>query len=393
MKSEDIELLSNEKIPESVRLIIADNLLSSTERDATIKANLAQIELDRERIKLDRKKAVWNMPIVAAVAGLLTLSATFVFDKLTGEADTDNTITLEQVRQELKDSETRLAQQLEVDTTQTVAELEARTREREFQYEIVRSQLAKEGQTDSERAAVLLFLVRAGILNTLNRDALIDMAESQINTPDQVIVPSLAVGEDSIRCPLSTLSVIENRLPIPDDLDVETSVGDLLLQTALQELNRGTHEVCSSARIGEYWNSINRDYGELFGGVAWSSAFLSWVIEQSGNVYDLELSAASIDIWRSALEKDSSGEVDITFIPLDVTPERGDIIFFTRSSETIDMETLRTATFGEKIRTHSGIVYSIFGDRIIYISGNLQNMVNQTSVQISDERIIGYIRH
>lgn len=191
MKQKDVELLSNEAIPEAVRSAIADRLLGSADKKI-------DRELELQRIAADRQKLLWNTPVVAAVAGLLTLSATFFFERLSGQDETTNTITLEEVRQELRASEARLRQELEEDTAETVATLEANAREREFQYEIVKSELTNTEKTNAERAAVLLFLARAGVLTTLNQDALIAMAEEQTANPDAEIIPRLT-PRDSAR--------------------------------------------------------------------------------------------------------------------------------------------------------------------------------------------------
>ena len=76
-------------------------------------------------------------------------------------------------RQELRASEARLWQELDQDTAETVARLEATAHEREFRYEIVRSELTNTEKTNAESAAALLFLARAGVLTTLDQEALI----------------------------------------------------------------------------------------------------------------------------------------------------------------------------------------------------------------------------
>jgi hypothetical protein len=184
MDTNDLDVLTNEAVPESIRVAIAQSIFAS-------EGAKAEHELKVRQLELERRKFVWNTPLVAALAGLLTLSATFVFNRISGQDATKNTITMDQVRQELKDSEARLKQQLETETTKTVAEIQAQAKEREFQYDIVRSELTNTKKTNAERAAVLLFLVKAGVLNTLDRDQLQAMAEEQIENPDKDIIPQL----------------------------------------------------------------------------------------------------------------------------------------------------------------------------------------------------------
>ncbi len=183
----DIDILSNKEIPEAVRTKIAEVVLISEQRNS-------DRDLERDKLEVEKRKFIWNTPFVAALAGLLTLSATFIFDRMTAKDDTKNTITLEQVRNELQESVSRLKQELELDTSESLARLEAQAKEREFQYEIVRSELNNDGKTNAERAAVLLFLARAGVLNALDAEALQAMAEEQKDNPEQNIIPQLSSG-------------------------------------------------------------------------------------------------------------------------------------------------------------------------------------------------------
>lgn len=191
MRAKDVELLSKKDIPESVRAVIAKQILSASDRTAAR-------EIEADRLEYEKQKFFWNTPFVAALAGLVTLTATFAFNLVSARDDTTNTITLEEVQYEFQQSEARLKQELDTASTENLARLEAEAKEREFQYEIVRSELEKEGKTNAERAAVLLFLVRAGVLNALDRDELTLMAKLQQENPDQNIIPQLSssvVGE------------------------------------------------------------------------------------------------------------------------------------------------------------------------------------------------------
>jgi peptidoglycan hydrolase-like protein with peptidoglycan-binding domain len=192
VKPDEIELLSNANIPEVVRAKIAEQLLSSQERSA-------DRELETKRLKADRVKFLWNTPLVAALAGLLTLSATFIFNRITAKDTATNTITLEQIRAAIQQGEDRLKQELEENKNESLAKLEAQAKEREFEYEIVRSELTNSTKNNQDRAAVLLFLVKAGVLTTLKADALKEMAEAQIQTPGATIIPTLASSSPESR--------------------------------------------------------------------------------------------------------------------------------------------------------------------------------------------------
>ena len=193
MKPNLLNLLKDTNIPEAIRAEIAKQSF------ITENAKLSQA-LEIEKLEAEKRKSFLNAPFIAALAGLLTLSATFIFDTLTGQNDTSNTITLEQHRQELKDAESR-----------TVANLEAQAKEREFQYEIVKSELADASKTNAQRADVLLFLAKAGILNSLNTDELIQMAEKQRDNPNENIIPSFGGNNDA-----RSAGILADRVSVED---------------------------------------------------------------------------------------------------------------------------------------------------------------------------------
>lgn len=190
MDDEKLNLLTNQEIPTEVRQVLAETLFSREERRE-------QLRLDTDKLAAENRRFYWNTPLVAAVAGLITLSATFVFDSFTSDKTTENTITLEQVRKELELSEARLKQELDAASEENLARLEAQAKEREFQYEIVRSELTNDQKSNAERASVLLFLVRAGVLSSLNEEQLSAMAEEQRQNPTETIIPSLTAPREN----------------------------------------------------------------------------------------------------------------------------------------------------------------------------------------------------
>jgi hypothetical protein len=181
-------ILENERIPESVRQLFAERLLSADDRRQAH-------ELETRRLALDRSRQLLSTPLVAALAGLVTLAATHVFETLSRGQESEDRITLAQLQHELEESRARLSQDIESESARTLAELEARARQREFQYEIVRAELADDGKDNADRAATLLFLARAGLLTELDQDALREMAEEQQQNPDLTIVPRLTAAE------------------------------------------------------------------------------------------------------------------------------------------------------------------------------------------------------
>lgn len=189
MDHSELEILSNEKIPETVREKLASAFVEKGRSDS-------DRELERERLKLERWRSLGSTQLVAAVCLFLGALGTYYVDSFYAQEETEQQITIDQVRGEITESEVRSRQELELNTRKSLAQLEAEAREREFQYEIIRSELADFDKSTADRAAVLLFLVRAGVLNSLNEDEIRKMAEQQVQEPDTAIVPKLTSGRE-----------------------------------------------------------------------------------------------------------------------------------------------------------------------------------------------------
>ena len=257
---EDIELLSNENIPELIRAKIAEQILSAGDREA-------DRGIEQQRLASERNKSFWSTPIAAAVGSILTLSATFVFDRLTAKDSTNNTITLEQVRTEFKQSEARQTQELEAKAKENSARLDAGAKEREFQYSIVQRELADTKKSNADRAAILLFLVRAGILNSLNKDELISMAQQQQDNPSNTIIPPLAGNIDQ---QVAQISAVNQRLEakllaVPSDISAQFAEFLKKKDTGLiRLLPRGKYENAMLMRGGGAYYSFakrTQEYG------------------------------------------------------------------------------------------------------------------------------------
>jgi hypothetical protein len=72
MDDRDLAFISDDKIPESIRASYTQMLSKQKEIQEANK-------IEDQRIKLEARKFAWNTPIVAALAGLITLTATQLF--------------------------------------------------------------------------------------------------------------------------------------------------------------------------------------------------------------------------------------------------------------------------------------------------------------------------
>ena len=139
---------------------------------------------------LEKKKLWHNTPLMLALVGTISVLANGLVAYVQAGRTTSDTITLKQLEAQLKESEERskgdrerqlseLKHQMGQETSEAEARRAATKEERVFAFQIIERELGKTGDSAS-RAQVLLFLVRAGILNSLNRPELEKMARVDI---------------------------------------------------------------------------------------------------------------------------------------------------------------------------------------------------------------------
>jgi hypothetical protein len=131
--------------------------------------------------RLEEKKWRWSTPLAVALTGLITLGGNFFFDYWKAGR----------------------TQSLEEMTTEADARRKASAEERGFEFKIVERELTQDDKSEGDRARVLLFLVRAGVLNGLNKDELTKMATASLEkekiNPNDIGVPTLG-----LRTPISS---------------------------------------------------------------------------------------------------------------------------------------------------------------------------------------------
>ncbi|OCP05795.1 MULTISPECIES: hypothetical protein [unclassified Ensifer] len=120
------------------------------------------IELEKSRQeRREGSRSRWSTPLAVALTGLITLTGNFIFDYL------------------------------RADNQASIAAISAR---QQFQYKILEKELADK-KTEVERAKVLLFLVRIGVLDQLNQPEIEKIALAALPPDSPVGIPSLRSGE------------------------------------------------------------------------------------------------------------------------------------------------------------------------------------------------------
>lgn len=171
-------------------------------RDAELK--LAEVEKSR---LLEQKRLWHNTPLMLALVGTVSVFANGLVAYIQGARTTSDTVTLKQLEAQLRDSEQRsgaererqvsqLKQQFTLEIAEAEAKRAASKEEREFAFRIVERQLSQD-KSEAERAQILLFLIRAGVLSGLKEAELKMMAEASLRKEGPAI-PSL-VRADSLR--------------------------------------------------------------------------------------------------------------------------------------------------------------------------------------------------
>jgi uncharacterized protein (TIGR02594 family) len=231
-----------------------------------------------ENLRLERTKIWLNTPIIAAVAGLLTLGATQVLTMIQNK--------------EAATLANAYTQKLE---------------ERKFQFEMIKAALNTE--TDPKRRAInLLFLVDSNILDGLNTGALKKYAQDQGDK-----TPAFISGSGAARPGIER----EYRTPVPReqvaDLTAKaTAAGSLgWMQHAIAEL--GVMRIPgpdNNSRIMEYARFVGlNDTWHFDEDTPWQGLFVNFVLKKAG--YDRfptnPLAARAWKEWGVELDKPKFG--------------------------------------------------------------------------------------
>jgi hypothetical protein len=133
--------------------------------------------------QMEVRKWRWSTPLAVALTGAITIGVNFFFDYWRAnqtQSNQERTGTLD-------------------------ARRKAEAAERELEYRIVERELSDNNKSEGDRARVLLFLVRAGVVNGLNADELKSMAQASLDKlqkegeePVSIGVPSLGASTGAL---------------------------------------------------------------------------------------------------------------------------------------------------------------------------------------------------
>lgn len=152
----------------------------------------------------------------------------------------------------------------------------------------------------------------------------------------------------------------------------------------LTEKSPGAEEI-----LKEYWATTGQPYPGP--DVAWSGAFINWVISQSDRAGSLLQSAAHIYYARKAYaDRGVSGRYG-AFQPNETTIEPGDIIVESRPGGNLSFGDIAHGT--DFIPTHGDIVTERNGDTLKVVGGNVNDTVSERVVSASSPKIVAVLKY
>lgn len=247
-----------------------------------------------------------------------------------------------------------------------------------FAFRLIEKELSKTDDANA-RAKVLLFLVKAGVLDSLNKSELELMARADLSRTE---LKNISVG---IPPTLGSKASVYNLASPKYDVR-QSQVMYKILLLAVNEINKNIDENESFEEVEKYFSIIpNVNISEAkLRDLPWSAALTSWLINEAGASATIRPSAATTELWKQGLEK------GIAFIPFQKEPLPGDIAFFLRRGSTQSLPDVRSGK--TKALMSSGIVYSAGDNVITTIGGNVSNAIRTTTRPLNDKDIVGYVR-
>ncbi|WP_315718871.1 MULTISPECIES: hypothetical protein [unclassified Bradyrhizobium] len=384
--SEEFPFLKDPDLPPEYKRILLDKALEERAQLALLPEKRAERQTSD---RIERLKFWHNTPLVVTLVGTITIMVNGLVGYFQSQQTTVNSIAIKQLESTLEEAQKRsdaererqlakLKNDLQEGAAAADATRKATKEERDFAYKVIEKELAKSDDTRA-RAAVLLFLVRAGVLNSLNRGELERMALADLEgtkSPSEAVIPP-TLGRRDVELP-------HYNLQPPPPSPGQTQSASRLLTLAVSEINRNVEETTSADRIADYWRAVNLDPMQM-GQAPWSAAFISWLILKVDSPVKITPSAVNAQIWNDALRK------KLTFLPGEKPALPGDIAVFLRVRAGSELSDARA---GKSVFApgQSGVIYSVDGSTFTSIEGNSADAVRLVTHGMTEQNLLGFIR-
>lgn len=365
-------LIKDQEIDIDLKKIIVQQLF---DQQKLKDAQLADFQKFERNLTVERKKFIHSTPLIITLLGGITIFCNLISSYILSRQSSDNSTQIAILNSKISEQTSEINAKISEQSKESDARRQTLREEREFAFKIIERELAKSDDQIS-RAKVLLFLVRAGILNSLSRDELEKMALVDLGQPNQ-----------DIGIPPTLGGILPPRYNIapPDPKLSANKTTARIIEIATKELNNNISEDETIDKIMTYWNTIeNLDRRTINQNTPWSSAFLAWVMREAG-ITRIKSSAANIVMWNQALEQ------GLTFFPGSQAPQAGDIALFARGDARRRIAEIRTRT-NAFVPTALGIVYSVNGDDFQSIEPNAGNAIRLIPRSTKAQDLVGFIR-
>jgi len=215
------------------------------------------------------------------------------------------------------------------------------------------------------------------LLNEYSEVKFLDDARESLISGETTLPKPTTIGESP--------KIPEYDLSPPISKVILSSVQKNIIDAALGEINADIHEMVSYERIGKYWQLLGLEYDGQDRDMPWGAAFVSWVIDQSGNPNKVPLSPTADKIWYDSVGK------GLTFLPSKKMPVPGDFVFFLLGRNEQGIQLIRTGKT-KTFKSHSGVVYESSDKGFTSIEGNLNNGIRLREHTYDDNSLIGFVR-
>lgn len=244
-----------------------------------------------------------------------------------------------------------------------------------------------------------LSLAVDGIIGTYTRSAIRSFQTRSGLTVDGIVGPvtEAALIRAGAAAPPGSVSPTN---PPPGTVTPPPPAGSLrgnIVSVALQEWNRwgqgskNENDPSLQAILKDYWVSgTGSDYGYT-NSLAWSAAFISWVIKKAGGGNNFRYSGAHTTYTYYAKQNriQNNASPFKAFRITEKRPEPGDIIVQNRGTSTFTYDNVQPDLSG----THGDIVVSVSGNSIQVIGGNLSNSVSRNPYYLNANGFLNSAPH
>lgn len=195
------------------------------------------------------------------------------------------------------------------------------------------------------------------------------------------LIPAAIAQPTDLPAPMTTSS--EFRVALLETVNQEWKFWEEQTLESKRLIKRGKRETQETywQRVGDYWQSIGKNYTGKNTNQPWSAAFISWSMKEAGAGDDFKYSIRHSTYITDAIANRKEGRLDAPFVGYKVSeyaPQEGDLVCYSRASW------VSYNTTGN-YPSHCDVVVSAAIDEIEVIGGNVTNSVSKKILKVDSE--------